>query len=337
MRYWWVNHKQTHSHEVGGGYLWSPKRRSDGHRNPFYEFMREVAPGDRVFSFAGAQIRAIGTITSYAIDMPKPTEFGTVGTNWADAGWRVEVQFTALDQPLRPADHMARLGPLRPPRYAPLLEDGRGAQHAYLAEVSPEFAFALADLIGEQAHGLLKPSPVVFVESTTVEQARQQREAQQLAQIETDPSLPETTRQAVIQARRGQGLFKQRVTEIETHCRLTGVTQVEHLRASHCKPWRDAGHSERLDGENGLLLTPNADHLFDRGFISFDDEGRVLTSRVLNLDLDVLPRLGIHLDKPIASAPFTAKQRVYMAYHRENVFLRAQIKAERKRRVLSSR
>lgn len=123
---------------------------------------------------------------------------------------------------------------------------------------------------------------------------------------------------------------------IETHCRLTGVAQVEHLRASHCKPWRNADHSERLDGENGLLLTPNADHLFDRGFISFDDEGRVLTSPVLNLDLDVLPRLGIHLDTPIASPPFTAKQRVYLAYHRENVFLRAQIKAERKRRALAS-
>lgn len=51
MRYWWVNQNQTYRQEVKGGYLWSPKRNANGARNPFYEFMREVAPGDLVFSF----------------------------------------------------------------------------------------------------------------------------------------------------------------------------------------------------------------------------------------------------------------------------------------------
>ena len=41
MRYWWVNQNQTYNHEVRGGYVWSPKRKSNGARNPFYEFMRE--------------------------------------------------------------------------------------------------------------------------------------------------------------------------------------------------------------------------------------------------------------------------------------------------------
>ena len=65
---------------------------------------------------------------------------------------------------------------------------------------------------------------------------------------------------------------------IERACRITGVTTEEHLRASHCKPWRDASNEERLDGENGLLLTPNIDHLFDRGFIGFEDNGDVIVS-----------------------------------------------------------
>ena len=43
--------------------------------------------------------------------------------------------------------------------------------------------------------------------------------------------------------------------------------RVEHLVASHTKPWRDSTNEERLDGENGLLLTPTIDHLFDKGFI----------------------------------------------------------------------
>jgi len=48
MRYWWVNQNQTYRHEVAGSYLWSPKRNANGARNPFYESMREVAPGDLI-------------------------------------------------------------------------------------------------------------------------------------------------------------------------------------------------------------------------------------------------------------------------------------------------
>ena len=51
MRYWWVNQNQTFRQETAGGYLWSPKRNANGARNPFYETMREVSPGDVVFSF----------------------------------------------------------------------------------------------------------------------------------------------------------------------------------------------------------------------------------------------------------------------------------------------
>lgn len=49
MRYWWVNQNQTYRQEVRGGYLWSPKRNANGVRNPFYEAMREVSPGDLVY------------------------------------------------------------------------------------------------------------------------------------------------------------------------------------------------------------------------------------------------------------------------------------------------
>jgi len=59
MRYWWVNQNQTYRHEVSGGYLWSPKRNAKGARNPFYESMREVAPGDLVFSFVNTRIPAV--------------------------------------------------------------------------------------------------------------------------------------------------------------------------------------------------------------------------------------------------------------------------------------
>src|SRR3982750_1519858 len=79
MRYWWVNQNQTYRHEVTGGYLWSPKRNANGARNPFYESMRGVAPGDLIFSFMDTRILAIGIAQSYCLEGPKPLEFGTSG------------------------------------------------------------------------------------------------------------------------------------------------------------------------------------------------------------------------------------------------------------------
>ena len=102
MRFWWVNQNQTHRQEIGGGYLWSPKRNSNGARNPFYEFMREVAPGDLVFSFVDTRIFAVGVVRSYCYESPKPVEFGAIGMNWEQIGWRVRVDFTVLQSRIRP-------------------------------------------------------------------------------------------------------------------------------------------------------------------------------------------------------------------------------------------
>jgi hypothetical protein len=43
VRYWWANKNRILRQEIEGGSLWSPKRNRSGNRNPFYEFMRDVA------------------------------------------------------------------------------------------------------------------------------------------------------------------------------------------------------------------------------------------------------------------------------------------------------
>lgn len=133
MRYWWVNQNQTYRHEVQGGYLWSPKRNANRGRNPFYESMREVSPGDLIFSFMDTRILAIGVAQSYCWESPKPLAFGRAGQNWGDIGWRVSVRFSELTNKIRPKDHIEVRGPqastarkwtshwpLWPPRSPPL-------------------------------------------------------------------------------------------------------------------------------------------------------------------------------------------------------------------------
>lgn len=106
MRYWWVNQNQTFRHELAGRYLWSRKRNANGARNPFYESMREVSPGDAIFSFVDTRIAAIGIAQSYCWESPKPAEFGEAGQNWENVGWKVKVAFTGLLNKVRPKDHM---------------------------------------------------------------------------------------------------------------------------------------------------------------------------------------------------------------------------------------
>ena len=327
MRYWWVNQNQTYKHEVRGGYLWSPKVKSNQAKNPFYDFMREVAPGDVVFSFANTLISAIGRIVSHAYEAPKPLEFGTAGAYWETIGWRVDVAFTELQHPLRPADYMDVIAPVLPKRYSPLVSNGAGLQNVYLTHLPLDFAAVLVDLLGIE--GRMLASPFVMPEhlhTTTPGLGLLEWEQHQLETVQADKGLPDTERRAVILARRGQGLFKQRVMQIESACRITGVSHAEHLRASHCKPWRDSTHAERLDGENGLLLTPNADHLFDRGFIGFEDSGDVLISPVAHAGS--LARLGLAPEGKLNVGSFSEGQRKYLEFHRENVLLRSKFLQE---------
>jgi predicted restriction endonuclease len=97
--------------------------------------------------------------------------------------------------------------------------------------------------------------------------------------IEDDQSLSSTEKEQLIKARVGQGEFRQNVLMAAPRCRITGIENPALLRASHIKPWRFCSTSfERLGGYNGLALAPHADHLFDRGLISFSDKGEVLVS-----------------------------------------------------------
>ena len=324
MRYWWVNQNQTYRHEMAGGYLWSPKRKSNQTQNPFYDFMREVMPGDIIFSFSNTYIRAIGIATSHAYEAPKPLEFGQAGAYWENIGWRVDVTFHELRLPAKPTDHMAMLAPLLPKKYAPLRSNGAGLQSVYLTRLPEEFAAALIDVLGAEArrlamgHVLTEGQPKYASSGVGLVQW----EEHELSQVQTDKSLEDTEKQAIILSRRGQGLFKKRVMMLEHACRITGVNREEHLRASHCKPWRDANNEERLDGENGLLLTPSMDHLFDRGFIGFDNNGQTIVSPVAHQES--LIRMGLDPRHPPNVGSFSSRQRKYLEFHRENVLLMSQ-------------
>jgi hypothetical protein len=312
MRYWWVNQNQTYRQEIEGGYLWSPQRKAGDVRNPFYEYMREVSPGDIVFSFSDTKIPAIGVVESYCYESPRPEEFRGAGMNWNTVGWRVRVKYKVLSRQIRPKDHMSVLQRVLPPKYSPLQANGNGNQGVYLTQVPETMAQTLVGLIGAEAVSIartqMKVIPFEQLAGEALDLEFWERHIEETIQVASDVS--ETDRQSLIIARRGQGLFKERVMRIESRCRITKVSNPTHLIASHCKPWRDSTNQERLDGENGLLLTPSFDHLFDRGFISFEDKGRLIISPVAHLPS--LQKMGIATDELVNVGPFSEGQRRFL-------------------------
>jgi len=306
MRYWWVNQNQTYRFEVPGGFLWSPKNRVDGGRNYFYKTMEEVRPGDLVFSYCDTYIKAIGVVQRKAVTAPKPN-FRTAGSNWSDEGWYVEVEFVELNYPIKPKDFMDQIRPLLADKYAPLQANGNGLQGIYLTEISSTFGELLI---------LLSRADLPVIQHELAPLPESESEYEINLEIEARKLDGDLEKIQLTKSRRGQGIFKANVRLIEGHCRITGVSNIKHLRAGHIKPWAASNNDEKLDGYNGLLLSPHVDHLFDRGFISFKESGQVLVSKELNPR--ILEQWSIPANKNVGD--FAPGQQEYLTYHRDVVF-----------------
>lgn len=306
MRYWWVNQNQTYRAEIRGCFMWSPKQSKGGARNPFYDTMRDVSPGDVVFSFCDTRIKAIGVVAGRAQTGPKP-DFGSAGANWSQEGWFVPIDYSELNTQIRPKDHIAVLRPFLPPKYSPLQPTtGDGLQSVYLTEIPESLADALIALIGQ----------AYFEAYAAITESTSAPDSDLLDESSDAVIIGPTFREQIVRARRGQGVFRANVLLREEYCRVTRVDDPKHLKASHIKPWRDASDAERLDGSNGLLLSPHIDHLFDEGYISFSSNQELLV--VPEVRETILDAWGI--DEGVRVGDFSNEQNAYLDYHRVNIF-----------------
>jgi hypothetical protein len=295
------------------------KRRSDATRNQFYENMKVVAPGDVVFCYWESAVRAQGIVRSFGYDAPKPDEFGDAGRNWSEIGYRADVEYAVLDSPVRPRDEWPRIQPLLPIKYSPLhREKGIGLQSVYLAALPA----ALGELLTELGvrNGNLHVADVRASQVSSMERLERDRWERHEVERLASAAIGETERMALVRARLGQGKFRENVARTEDACRITGVSNTAYLIASHIKPWRHAKNDERLSGNNGLMLAPHADFLFDRGFVSFGD-GRLLISDVA--DPKSLLKLGVDPDRRVEVGSFNDEQERFLEFHRREIFRKA--------------
>lgn len=306
MKFWWVNHKQTVKKELDGGYIWSPKANKLGNFNQGYLNMTLVRPGDVIFSYANTLIKAVGISEGSCISSAIPEEFGQTGEQWNPDGYLVKIFWLELDRPMSPKSAIEQFQHLLPVKHSPLQQTGIGNQGIYLAEISAA--------LGDTMLGLLARTNADIIDQLDDLQNRIVTDAEE-REIFSAP-INETEKNQLIKARIGQGIYRQRLLQIEKRCRLTSVTDIKFLIASHIKPWRMSNNTEKLDGNNGLLLSPHVDCLFDKGWLSFKNNGDVLWAIPPITD----PTVAFWRLSPSNVGSFNSDQKHYLDFHRDVIF-----------------
>lgn len=140
----------------------------------------------------------------------------------------------------------------------------------------------------------------------------------EIESIEKDLSnsgLEGKEREVIIKARVNQSKFRQQLLDRYKKCCLCSVSNPTLLIASHIKPWSESEANEKLDIENGFLLCPNHDKLFDSALISFDNDGKIIISD--KLSEEDREAFGVNENMVIE---LTEDNKKHLAYHREEKF-----------------
>ncbi len=125
-----------------------------------------------------------------------------------------------------------------------------------------------------------------------------------------------TERKGIVTSRVGQGWYRTEVLKKwDWKCSVTGCEIQKILISSHIVPWRDSNDEERLDVDNGLLLSPDLDGLFDKYLISFNDDGSMIVSDKINII--ELSELGININMKLRFVNDGMKK--YLKRHREKL------------------
>ena len=133
-----------------------------------------------------------------------------------------------------------------------------------------------------------------------------------------DKDMTEKDKGNLIRARKGQGLYRQRLLEECPFCPISGINDERLLIASHIKPWRDSNDQEKIDPKNGFALAPNYDCLFDNGFMTFEYDKTIVVSPWISPMNQ--KRLGVYTGMKVPNLPLDAEREKYLQYHRQFIY-----------------
>ncbi|CAG9186724.1 HNH endonuclease [Cupriavidus pampae] len=295
IAFYWVNVGKTIKEVLKGSFLWAPKesRTKSGkpRRLEHWDNVATVRSGDIIFCCHDQVISHIAQAThnAYSKERPATRSF----SEWEKTGNRVDVELHKLETPIHRDDIAA------------------GFVSLYDQQCKPSIFTRDATITQIYMSMLPKEAGVYLLELADL---MKQFEADFVDRVVAKRKLSKTTKETIVRARIGQGPFRaDLLRRWNRKCSLTGLSNTDLLIASHIHAWTLSDNDQRIDPDNGLLLAPHIDRLFDRGLISFDDDGQLLISPTLKQgDCELLA-----LDKYTKLRHITAENRRYMALHRD--------------------
>jgi hypothetical protein len=298
--YYWVNQGKTYKEEKEGGYLWAPIKNSNGKSYFHWKNMTKLKPKDIVFNYRKGFILGYCEITTEHFLAPQPEEFN-VDVEWGNEGYMIDANYVLFKHPIDIKIAYKKINQYLPQRYSPLNNSGENskikANQGYLYESNQKIAAEL-----------FKLADIKFDDHYFNDEVRED---------ETPYGIPrETSKINLTTSRVGQGEFRQRLLRRwQFKCAINGTTIKEILIASHIVPWREANNKERLDVDNGILLSPTYDALFDKYLISFNNEGNILLSK--SMAINEFHKLGITGTEKINN--LSPGNKKYLQRHREKL------------------
>lgn len=265
--------------------------------------MKMIKKEDIIFNSYNGKLVSVLIAKENCKEHERPTGLDQLDL-WDKDGWLVNAKYINLEEPITYKDYMDDILKLQDEKYAPFNKSGRG-NTGYLFRVSEELANFFFEII-ERSNGISRGE--FLIENTLQEEIIKQIEND----LDSTITLDKTEKETIIKSRIGQSAFKKALLAIEKKCRICGVTNERFLVASHIKPWSESNNQERLDVNNGLLLCPNHDALFDKRYISFDKTGKVLIKE----SLDVTTKVLLNINETMR-IKMNERQQNYMKWHRE--------------------
>lgn len=304
MQSYIVMQGQTYDEDKELGVLWSLQkdRRNDTHH--FWERMKEVIEGDRIFHYVKGDIVAISVAKSSYKEEQKPTMIPLPGRERAN-GYLVEVDYCELDRPLTIIDSFDEILPLLPIKYSPFQDNANGNQ-GYLYPCNEELTIKLIELISDLNIYEIDEEQLEFALGT-------------VRKMEHDfliPLLAETESETKTKLRLGHQRFRSELLPLwENQCALCDIALLELLQASYAKPWKDCTPKERVDPNNGILLCRNHDALYQNGLLAFDGQGKIhISSRIPEEDYE---KYGLQKKMRVNR---TNQNKAYLKWHKKHMF-----------------
>lgn len=296
INYFWVNIGKSKKEVKEKKFLWAPAYTylKDGKTktiNAGWKHVPDVKKGDVLFCQFDKKIHFIAIATTDAYKNEKPQE--QTYENWKKEGYKIEIDLIVLDNPINRDIFKEEIKLFYNDKCSPkLFTKNESITQQYLISLPKGAGALLLDCIGDKS--------IEIYDKVNEKKLRKKPDIRQ--------------REAIIKARVGQGMFREEVLNLWNNtCPITKVKNKELLIASHIVSWQLSNDEEKLDKYNGLPLTPNVDKLFDKGFISFSDEGNLLIHK--SFDKNIIKQLGIAINTRIEG--LKPKHKYYLQRHRE--------------------